>query len=95
MNDINSLQNQIDAEFAAVVEKTKKFQVEQMHEHKEREQRMEQLGKAFEEMREIWRPRLELLIKKFGDRVQATPRIIPSTREATFEFKSILAKVTL
>jgi YHS domain-containing protein len=95
MNDISSLANQIDAEFAAVAEKTKKFQVAQMQEHKERQQRLDQLAKAFDEMREIWGPRLEFLLQKFGDRVQATPRIVPSTREGTFEFKSNLAKVTL
>src|SRR5262249_55263851 len=41
------------------------------------------------------RPRLELLVNKFGDRVQTTPRIIPSTREVTFEFQSRLACVRL
>jgi hypothetical protein len=95
MNDISNLAQQIDAEFAAVAEKTKKFQVVQVQEHKERQKRMEQLAKAFEELREIWRPRLEFLVNKFGDRIQATPRIVPSTREGTFEFKSNLAKVTL
>lgn len=95
MTDISNLANQIDAEFAAVAERTKKFQVEQIQEHKERQQRMERLGKVFEEMREVWRPRLEFLVKKFGDRVKVTPRIVPSTREATFEFQSALAKVSL
>lgn len=95
MNDISNLAQQIDAEFAAVAEKTKKFQVVQVQEHKERQKRMEQLAQAFEELREIWRPRLEFLVNKFGDRIQATPRIVPSTREGTFEFKSNLAKVTL
>ncbi len=95
MTDINSLAEQIDAEFTAVAEKSKKFQVQQMQEHKERQQRMEQLGKVFDELREIWRPRLEFLVKKFGDRVQVTPRIVPSTREATFEFQSSLARVRL
>jgi YHS domain-containing protein len=95
MSDISNLASQIDAEFATVAEKTKKFQVEQMHEHKERQKRLEHLAKAFEELRDVWRPRLEFLVKKFGDRVQTTPRLVPSAREATFEFKSNLAKVTL
>src|SRR5262249_36222300 len=37
----------------------------------------------------------ELLVKKFGDLVQATPRIVPSTREVTFEFQSKLARIRL
>ena len=95
MPDINSLAGRIDAEFSAVTEKMKKFQVEQVEQHKQRQKRLEQLGKVFEELREIWRPRLELLIQKFGDRVQTTPRIVPGTREATFAFQSRLAKVRL
>jgi hypothetical protein len=66
-----------------------------MHEQQERQKRLEQLQKVFDELRDIWKPRLEVLLKKFGDRVQATPRIIPSTREATFDFQSKLAKVRL
>jgi YHS domain-containing protein len=95
MPDINSLSSQIDAEFTAVADKVSKFQSEQVAEHKERQARLEQLDKVFNEMREIWKPRLELLVKKFGDRVKVTPRIVPSTREATFEFQSGLARIRL
>jgi hypothetical protein len=95
MPDINSLASRIDAEFTAVAEKVKKFQVEQVEEHKERQKRLELLGKVFEQMRDIWKPRLELLVKKFGDRVKVEPRLLPSTREATFEFKSRMARVSL
>jgi YHS domain-containing protein len=95
MSDISSLASRIDAEFSAVEEKVKKFQSEQVQTHKQRQQRLEQLGKVFDQLRDIWRPRLELLVKKFEGRVQATPRIVPSTREATFDFQSHLARVRL
>jgi len=95
MPDINSLASRIDAEFSAVAEKIKKFQVEQVETLKQRDKRLEQLGKVFDQLRDIWKPRLELLVKKFGDRVQATPRIVPSTREVTFNFQSSLARVCL
>jgi YHS domain-containing protein len=95
MPDVKSLSSRIDAEFVAVEEKVKKFQVGQAQEHKERQKRLEQLGKVFQELAEIWRPRLELLVKKFGERVKTTPRIVPSTREATFDFQSNIAKVRL
>jgi len=95
MPDINSLASRIDAEFAAVEKKVKQFQSEQVEQHKQREKRLEQLTKVFEEMRDIWRPRLEFLVKKFGDRVQTTPRIVPSTREAIFDFQSRVARVRL
>jgi hypothetical protein len=66
-----------------------------MEEHKERQKRLEQLAKVFDQLTETLRPRLELLAKKFGDRVQTKPRITPSTREATFDFQSRLAWVRL
>jgi YHS domain-containing protein len=95
MSDINSLASRIDAEFGAVQEKIKKLQVAKVEEHQQRQKRLEQLGKVFDQLREIWRPRLELLVKKFGDRVRATPRIVASTREVAFDFQSRLARVRL
>jgi YHS domain-containing protein len=95
MPDINSLASRIDAEFSAIEEKIKKVQDEQVEAHKQRQQRLEQLGKIFDQLSDIWRPRLELLLKKFEGRVQVTPRIVPSTREATFDFQSRLARVRL
>ncbi len=95
MAQTSSLAGRIDAEFSAVLERTKKVQSEQLEKHKGREKRLEQLGKTFDELREIWQPRLELLVKKFGDRVKATPRIVPATREVTFDVQSPLAAVRL
>jgi hypothetical protein len=95
MPDISSLASRIDAEFSAVGEKVKKFQAQSLEQHKQRQQRVEELGKVFDQMSAIWRPRLELLVKKFGDRVKVTPRIVPSTREAVFDFQSNVARVHL
>jgi hypothetical protein len=95
MPDIKNLSSRIDAEFSAIEEKVKKFQVEQAEAHKQREKRLEHLNKVFDQMRDVWRPRLDLLVKKFGDRVQTTPRIVPSTREVTFSFQSRVAQVRL
>jgi YHS domain-containing protein len=95
MADIDTLARRIDAEFSAVEGKVKKLRDEQVAGYKERQKRLEQLGKVFDELREVWQPRLDLLVKKFGDRVQAKPRIVPSTREVTYEFQSRLARVRL
>jgi YHS domain-containing protein len=95
MPDTNNLAGRIDAEFSAAAEKIRKFQVENVEEHKQRQQRLERLSGIFEELRNIWRPRLELLAKKFGDGVKVTPRLLPSRREAAFEFQSNLAHVHL
>ena len=93
--DINSLASRIDAEFSTAAEKVRKFQIENLEEHRRRQKRLEQLGEVFEELREIWRPRLELLVKKFGEGVKVTPKLVPSRREAAFEFQSKLAFVNL
>jgi hypothetical protein len=95
MPDINSLASRIDAEFAAVEEKIKKFQAGHLEAHRQRQQRLEGLGQAFDKLRSVWRPRLDLLVQKFGDRVKVTPRIVPSSREAIIEFESKLARVRL
>jgi YHS domain-containing protein len=95
MLDVSALANRIDAEFSEVEQKVKKFRTEQVEEYKQREKRLEQLTKVFDDMREIWKPRLDLLVQKFGDRVEVKPRIVPSTREATFNFQSRMARVTL
>lgn len=95
MADTTALSNQIDAEFNAVADRIKKFQSEQVSEHKDRQNRLEKLGKIFDDLRDTWGPPLELLIRKFGDRVKVTPRVVPSTREATFEFQSNVANIKL
>ncbi len=95
MSDTSGLAKRIDAEFSAVEERVKKFQVEQMEVQKQRQKRLEQLGQVFDQLRAVWGPRLEILTKKFGDRVKTTPRIVPSTREVTFNFESRSAKVCL
>src|SRR5262249_27635601 len=81
--------------FAAVEEKIKKLHAEPGEGHAERQKRLEQLGKVFTQLQPIWKPGLEVLVKKFGDLVKVTPRVIPSTREATFEVQSKLARIRL
>jgi YHS domain-containing protein len=95
MSDINNLVGRIDAEFSAIDQKVKQFQAGQVQAHQDRQKRLEKLGQVFDQLREVWRPRLEVLAKKFGDKVKTTPRLTPSTREALFEFQSRLARVRL
>jgi hypothetical protein len=87
MPDIKSLAGRIDAEFSAAAEKIRRFQAEKVEEHKARQKRLQQLGGTFDELRDIWKPRLELLANKFKDTVRVTPKLTPSRREAVFEFR--------
>lgn len=95
MAESDTLAQRIDAEFMAVGDKIKDFQSEQLEQHKARQKRLEQLAKVFDRMPALWRSRLELLVKKFQDRVKVTPNILPSTRQARFDFQSNLARVSL
>jgi YHS domain-containing protein len=95
MSELKSLSSRIDAEFAAVQKKVKDGQIEVLREYRERRKRLQQLDGVFQRLAEGWRPRLDTLLQKFGERVQVTPRLTPSSREATFEFQSKLGRVCL
>ena len=95
MSEIKSLSSRIDDEFAAVEKKVKDVQIELLREYRERRKRLQQLDEVFQKLAEAWKPRLDTLLQKFGDRVQVTPRLTPSSREATFEFPSKRGRVRL
>ncbi|MBS0203302.1 MAG: hypothetical protein JSS49_10415 [Planctomycetes bacterium] len=95
MTDVTSLMSRIDAEFSASEKQIKEFQTHQVEEFKGKQERLELFPKACEQLSEIWRPRLEALARKFGDKVQVTPSVNPTEREATFQFQSPLANITL
>jgi YHS domain-containing protein len=95
MRDVTSLVNRIDAEFSALDDRIKRAQAERLREHQERQQRLEAFERQLEALPAVWKPRLEALIQRFGDRVQVTPRLTSSSREVSLEFQSDLARIRL
>jgi YHS domain-containing protein len=95
MPELKSLSSRIDDEFAAVEKKVKDMQAERLQEYRERQKRLGQLDAVFQKLAKGWKPRLDTLVDKFGDRVQVTPELRPSHREATLEFQSSLGQVRL
>jgi hypothetical protein len=95
MANVNDLLKRIDAEFDATRDKLKAFRAEKTQEHVERQQRLERFDKLLGELVDVWRPRLEALRAKFGDRAKVTPTIAPSRRTAAFKFDTELARVDL
>src|SRR5262249_54494081 len=93
MSALNNLASRIDDEFAAMQKKVKDMQIERLREYRERHNRLVQLYEVFQKLAEAWKPRLDTLIEKFGDRIQVTPRLTPSSREATLEVPSNLGRV--
>lgn len=95
MADVTSLLERIDHEFATAREKIKTFQEEQVQSYEGRQRRLELFGKVCEQLRDIWRPRLEALSQRFGEHVKVTPRLTRELREAEFNFESNLAHIKL
>jgi YHS domain-containing protein len=95
MADISSFLNRIDSEFAASKQKVQELQSAQLHAYEDRERRLATFEKVCEQLREIWRPRLEALGRKFGEKVQVNPNISRELREVTFKFDSNLAHIDL
>lgn len=95
MADVKDLLNRLDVEFSSAETQIKEFQAQKLQEYHGRQQRLELFSKACEQLRDTWRPRLEALAAKFGDKVKVTPSVTPAMREATFQFRSPLADIVL
>ena len=57
-----SLVDRIDAEFAAAEGRANQLKTQQVEEFQGRQQRLEKFAQILEQLREIWRPRLELVV---------------------------------
>jgi YHS domain-containing protein len=95
MADIDALLGRIDAEFAAMKQRVELHREQYVREYQQRQQRLELFAKACEQLQRVWRPRLEALANKLGERAKVTPSITPSLREAVFQFESQLARIEL
>lgn len=90
-----TLAQRIQAEFDLRAEEQKQREAHRAQEAKESEQRLKRFEACCEELKEVWRPKLETFAKQFGDRIRVTPSITPSHREAKVEFLTDLANMTM
>ena len=95
MDSTQALAARIDAALASMEAKRKHFQEVEAHKYEEWKQRLAQLGTEFDTLRDVFQPRLDLLIEKFGDKMTATPKLTQSTREILLEFHSEVARIRL
>src|SRR5262249_21515885 len=95
MTDISSLLSRIDSEFAAGEKKVKSFQAEQTQAYEDRQRRLKTYEEVCEKLRDIWRPRLEAVAQRFGERVKVIPEIAGERRQVAFKFNSNLAHIDL
>lgn len=95
MANIDSLLSRLDAEFTANDQSIKNLQAEALEAFEGRQARFKQFEQASNQLRDVWKPRLEALAKKFGDQVKVTPKLTPELRKVDFVFESKLAVVKL
>ena len=95
MPTIDQLLNRIDAAFNASKDKIKAFQASQLDEHHGRQERLEKFDQQLTQLKDVWRPRLEALARRFGEKVEVKPSVTPGRREAAFRFNSELAHIDL
>jgi YHS domain-containing protein len=95
MAQLNTLGDQIRKEFAAHKKVVQRAREQRVAEHVAREARAQNLEQLFDQLRDVWRPRLESLAREFGELVQASPTIKPGRRTATFDVKSPLASIQM
>ena len=90
-----SLSQRISAEFDEHNRKKKEVEKDRERLAQEHEKRLADFARTCDELKEIWRPRLEEVAKQFGDKIKVTPNLSPSRREARVVFKTDLANITL
>src|SRR5688572_17246722 len=95
MADVSKLLSRIDAEFDGLKQRVQKLQTEKVAEYQGRQDRLEQYSRVCEQLREVWKPRLEALAQRFGDKVTLKPDVQPMRRSAHFTFQSQVARVEL
>ncbi|MFO0852031.1 MAG: hypothetical protein U0871_26200 [Gemmataceae bacterium] len=95
MSDTNDLASRIDGVVSDAKAKLKAAQQELLQEYLDRQSRLERYAAVLPMLQQVVRPRLELLAKKFGDRVEVTPHVSGNTRSAQFAFKSPLAHIDM
>ena len=95
MSDVSDLLGRIDAEFSALEGKIKRAQGEKLQEHQERQIRLATFKRELDTLPEVWGPRLEALVERFGDHAKVAPRLESTSRAVTMDFESELARIRL
>ena len=95
MSDVSVLLERIDAEFSALEGKIKRAQGEKLQEHQERQNRLATFKRELDTLPEVWGPRLDALMERFGDHAKVAPRLESTSRAVTMDFESELARIRL
>jgi YHS domain-containing protein len=96
MPDLTNLTQRIDAEFAGFQTQVQQFQQSAKSEYEAREKRFhEQFTPAAGRIVEVIRPRLQVLVERFQDRIKIKPVVTEHLRAVTLKFDSPVARIDL
>lgn len=90
-----SLAQRIKAEFDSKKQQQAQDEAQRIKNEQAQKSRIDQFNKTCEDLKSVWRPRLDEFAKHFGEQVKVTPKIEPELRQATAEFMTDMANVTL
>lgn len=90
-----TLTDRIKAEFSARDAERAQREERRAREARECEARLKQFESLCEELKQVWRPKLETFASQFGDGIKVTPQITPTLREAKVVFQTDLANMTM
>lgn len=89
------LTERLAAEFDQHAARLKSEQEAHAKESAEHAERLAQFERACEELRSVWKPRIEEFAGYFGDKISVKPSVSPGHREAKAVFMTELANITL
>lgn len=96
MSDLASLSSRVDAEFAGFKSQVEQFQSAAKSEYEARESRFHKLFvPAMNRVVEVVRPRLQMLVDRFKDKIDIKPVVAEHAREVTMKFDSPLARIAM
>ncbi|MGE3317531.1 MAG: hypothetical protein AB7O26_20650, partial [Planctomycetaceae bacterium] len=96
MSDLSTLKQRLDTQFSEFQSEVKSFQAAARTEYEAREARFHGLFEPVaKRVVEIVRPRLQLLVEQFKNKVQVQPATSAHTREVTLKFDSPVARTDL
>jgi len=95
MESTQELAERVDAALMSMEERRRHFQEEETRKYQAWKERLAHLGEAFERVTQVIKPRLEVLIQKFGEKVTATPSLTQSMQEVVLDFESDIARIRL
>ncbi|MFG0283615.1 MAG: hypothetical protein ACF8R7_04275 [Phycisphaerales bacterium JB039] len=90
-----TLSDRIRAEFDSREQRQQAADAQRAKAAEEHEQRLARFTEVCEDLKSVWRPRIEEFAAQFGEKIKVKPTVEPGQRQATLIFMTQLANITL